>query len=55
MASQFIGLYMRVVLKEPHGFQLIGMVQDVEAGKSLTLIDGMVFLFITFKHETHES
>ncbi|KAG6041529.1 hypothetical protein E4U41_003689 [Claviceps citrina] len=37
MASQFIGLHMRVVLREPSGYHLTGTVRDVEAGSSLTL------------------
>ncbi|QPH12449.1 hypothetical protein C2857_004646 [Epichloe festucae Fl1] len=37
MASQFIGLHMRVVLREPAGYRLTGIVRDVEAGSSLTL------------------
>ncbi|KAG6003863.1 hypothetical protein E4U43_000837, partial [Claviceps pusilla] len=37
MASQFIGLHMRVVLREPLGYSLTGTVKDVEAGSSLTL------------------
>ncbi|KAG6000911.1 hypothetical protein E4U21_004882 [Claviceps maximensis] len=37
MASQFIGLHMRVVLREPSGYLLTGTVRDVEAGSSLTL------------------
>ncbi|KAG6121209.1 hypothetical protein E4U14_002387 [Claviceps sp. LM454 group G7] len=37
MASQFIGLHMRVVLREPSGYHLTGVVGDVEAGSSLTL------------------
>ncbi|TWU72625.1 enhancer of mRNA decapping [Metarhizium rileyi] len=37
MASQFIGLHMRVVLREPSGYRLTGIVRDVEAGSSLTL------------------
>ena len=40
MASQFIGLHMRVILREPAGYQLTGVVKDVEAGSSLTLING---------------
>lgn len=43
MANQFIGLQMRVVLREPAGHQLIGVVRDVEAGSSLTLTNGMYF------------
>ncbi|KAK2593340.1 enhancer of mRNA decapping [Conoideocrella luteorostrata] len=37
MATQFIGLHMRVVLREPPGYRLTGTVRDVEAGSSLTL------------------
>ncbi|KAG5918001.1 hypothetical protein E4U42_007045 [Claviceps africana] len=37
MASQFIGLHMKVVLREPFGYHLTGTVRDVEAGSSLTL------------------
>ncbi|KAM4068154.1 FDF domain-containing protein [Hirsutella rhossiliensis] len=37
MASQFIGLRMRVILKDPPGYRLTGIVRDVEAGNSLTL------------------
>ncbi|KAG5977530.1 hypothetical protein E4U55_006718 [Claviceps digitariae] len=37
MASQFIGLHMRVVLREPSGYRITGTVRDVEAGSSLTL------------------
>lgn len=40
MASQFIGLHMRVVLREPSGYRLTGFVSDVEAGSSLTLTNG---------------
>lgn len=43
MASQFIGLHMRVVLREPSGYHLTGIVGDVEAGSSLTLNNGMPF------------
>ncbi|EFZ00880.1 YjeF-related domain protein [Metarhizium robertsii] len=39
MASQFIGLHMEVVLREPSGYRLTGIVRDVEAGSSLTLTD----------------
>ncbi|KEY67207.1 hypothetical protein S7711_03066 [Stachybotrys chartarum IBT 7711] len=48
MASQFVGLHMRVVLREPAGFLLTGIVRDVEAGSSLTLID--VFIPSTQEH-----
>lgn len=41
MASQFIGLHMRVVLREPSAYQLTGTVRDVEAGSCLTLTNGM--------------
>ncbi|KAF4510295.1 hypothetical protein G6O67_002194 [Ophiocordyceps sinensis] len=37
MAGQFIGLHMRVILKDPPGCCLTGIVRDVEAGYSLTL------------------
>lgn len=40
MASEFIGLHMRVVLREPPGFSLTGTVRDVTAGSSLTLTNG---------------
>jgi hypothetical protein len=40
MANQFIGLHMRVVLRDPPGYQLTGIVRDVEAGSSLTLRNG---------------
>ncbi|KJK76785.1 hypothetical protein H634G_07826 [Metarhizium anisopliae BRIP 53293] len=40
MTSQFIGLHMEVVLREPSGYRLTGIVRDVEAGSSLTLTDG---------------
>ena len=46
MASQFIGLHMRVVLREPAGRQLSGVVQDVEAGNSLTLVNGLSLYFL---------
>jgi enhancer of mRNA-decapping protein 3 len=52
MASQFIGLHMRVVLRDPVGYQLTGTVRDVEAGSSLTLTNGM--LFLTVKAVLHE-
>lgn len=40
MASQFAGLHMRVVLRDPPGHQLTGTVRDVQAGSSLTLTNG---------------
>ncbi|KAG5936108.1 hypothetical protein E4U53_000287 [Claviceps sorghi] len=42
MASQFIGLHMKVVLREPFGYHLTGTVRDVEAGSSLTLNNGTI-------------
>ncbi|EGR45964.1 uncharacterized protein TRIREDRAFT_80691 [Trichoderma reesei QM6a] len=43
--SQFIGLHMRVVLRDPAGHLLTGTVSDVQAGISLTLTN--VFLTAT--------
>jgi enhancer of mRNA-decapping protein 3 len=40
MAEQFIGLRMRVVLRDPAAYQLDGTIRDVEAGSSLTLTNG---------------
>lgn len=40
MANQFIGLHMRVVLREPADCQLTGTVRDVQAGSGLTLTNG---------------
>lgn len=40
MAEQFIGLHMRVVLRDPPGYLITGTVRAVEAGNSLTLNDG---------------
>ncbi|KJZ72874.1 hypothetical protein HIM_07818 [Hirsutella minnesotensis 3608] len=37
MASQFIGLQMSVILRDPPGYRLTGTVGAVEAGNSLTL------------------
>ncbi|KAF4123144.1 enhancer of mRNA-decapping protein 3 [Geosmithia morbida] len=37
MAAQFIGLHMRVVLRDPAGYHVHGTVRDVEAGSGLTL------------------
>lgn len=45
MASQFAGLHMRVVLRNPPGHQLTGTVRDVQAGSSLTLTN--VFIAAT--------
>lgn len=45
MASQFIGLHMRVILKDPPGYCLSGIVRDVEAGYSLTLTNGIRALY----------
>ncbi|KAM0254848.1 hypothetical protein ACHAQJ_006389 [Trichoderma viride] len=45
MASQFTGLHMRVVLRDPPGHQLTGTVRDVQAGSSLTLTN--VFIAAT--------
>ncbi|KAJ3499824.1 hypothetical protein NLG97_g4 [Lecanicillium saksenae] len=51
MANQFIGLQMRVVLRDPPGYQLIGTVRDVEAGSSLSLTN--VFVVATQEHLPH--
>jgi len=40
MANQFIGLHMKVVLRDPSGYALAGTVRGVEAGNSLTLTNG---------------
>ncbi|TQW00377.1 hypothetical protein V2A60_001462 [Cordyceps javanica] len=50
MANQFIGLQMRVVLRDPPGYQLTGTVRDVEAGSSLSLTN--VFVVATQEHLT---
>ncbi|KAK0386328.1 hypothetical protein NLU13_6165 [Sarocladium strictum] len=42
MANQFIGLHMKVVLREPAGYTLTGTVRDVTAGSSLTLTNVFV-------------
>lgn len=42
MANQFIGLHMRVVLREPADCQLTGTVRDVQAGSGLTLTNVFV-------------
>jgi enhancer of mRNA-decapping protein 3 len=51
MASQFIGLHMKVVLREPFGYRLTGIVRDVQAGSSLTLTNGThhMHLFVCFE------
>jgi hypothetical protein len=41
MASAFLGLTMLVTLISPPGVQLRGKVSSIQAGKSLTLRDGM--------------
>jgi len=41
MANQFIGLHMRVVLRDPPGNEFTGTVVDVQAGSGLTLTNGM--------------
>lgn len=41
MATQFIGLHMRVVLRDPPGSELTGTVGNVQAGSGLTLTNGM--------------
>lgn len=45
MASQFIGLHMSVVLRDPAGYRLTGTVREVEAGNSLTLTNGMLKIY----------
>ncbi|KAJ6444755.1 trafficking protein particle complex subunit 2 [Purpureocillium lavendulum] len=50
MANQFIGLHMKVVLRDPSGYALTGTVRDVEAGNSLTLIN--VYNYATQKRVT---
>ncbi|KAF5690671.1 hypothetical protein FCIRC_780 [Fusarium circinatum] len=42
MATQFIGLHMRVVLRDPPGSELTGTVGNVQAGSGLTLTDVFV-------------
>ncbi|KAI5459907.1 YjeF N-terminal domain-containing protein [Mariannaea sp. PMI_226] len=49
MANQFIGLHMRVVLRDPSGYQLTGTVRDVEAGSCLTLTN----VFVSGTKEWH--
>ncbi|KAK7415881.1 enhancer of mRNA decapping [Neonectria punicea] len=49
MATQFIGLHMRVVLREPPAYSLTGTVRDVEAGSCLTLTN----VFVTGTKEWH--
>ncbi|ATY62187.1 YjeF-related protein [Cordyceps militaris CM01] len=48
MANEFIGLQMRVILRDPPGYQLIGTVRNVEAGSSLSLTN--VFIVATQEH-----
>lgn len=52
MASQFTGLQMRVVLRDPAEYMLTGTVSDVQAGSSLTLTNGkrvpFTFDFVSF-------
>lgn len=50
MAAQFIGLHMRVVLRDPVGYQLNGTVRDVEAGTSLTLTNGTFVSAASYPH-----
>ncbi|PHH60439.1 hypothetical protein CDD81_1651 [Ophiocordyceps australis] len=47
MAAGFLGLHMKVTLKDPLGYNITGIVQNVEAGSSLTLTD----VFITATRE----
>ena len=47
MATQFIGLHMRVVLREPPAYTLTGTVRDVEAGRCLTLTNGKFQKYIS--------
>lgn len=42
--AQFIGLHMRVVLRDPPGSEFTGTVVDVQAGSGLTLTNGMRYL-----------
>ncbi|KAF5699967.1 hypothetical protein FGLOB1_11063 [Fusarium globosum] len=42
MATQFIGLHMRVVLRDPPGSELTGTVGNVQAGSGLTLTNVFV-------------
>lgn len=51
MASQFAGLHMRVVLRDPPGHQLTGTVRDVQAGSSLTLTNGKRVCISSFSPE----
>lgn len=44
MANQFIGLHMRVVLRDPPGNEFTGTVVDVQAGSGLTLTNGTLTL-----------
>ncbi|KAF7540117.1 hypothetical protein G7Z17_g12266 [Cylindrodendrum hubeiense] len=49
MANQFIGLHMRVVLREPPAYHVTGTVRDVEAGSCLTLTN----VFVSGTKEWH--
>lgn len=49
MANQFIGLHMRVVLREPPAYHITGTVRDVEAGSCLTLTN----VFVSGTKEWH--
>ncbi|KAL7948330.1 YjeF N-terminal domain-containing protein [Trichoderma barbatum] len=51
MASQFTGLQMRVVLRDPAEYMLTGTVSDVQAGSSLTLTN--VFIDATREWVPH--
>ncbi|OAQ87203.1 hypothetical protein VFPFJ_01265 [Purpureocillium lilacinum] len=51
MANQFIGLHMKVVLRDPSGYALAGTVRGVEAGNSLTLTN--VYNFVTQQRAAH--
>ena len=53
MANQFIGLHMRVVLRDPPGYQLTATVRDVEAGSCLTLTNGKCSWRVLMKGSTN--
>lgn len=64
MASQFTGLQMRVVLRDPAEYMLTGTVSDVQAGSSLTLTNGkrvpfsyyfVLFAFLLYAPKTTTS
>jgi hypothetical protein len=50
MAQDFIGLQMLVTLNNPVGQQMKGRVSEIDPGQSLTLIDGVLFLFPARDH-----